>query len=74
VALLAKHEIVFGVDLRDDPAVGELIGLRMARQFKIHELVEIGAAGHEGSFYYVAPQNQGSRRVSTRHAKVPDAT
>jgi hypothetical protein len=48
VPFLTKNKVVFRVDLREYPAVGELVGLRMARQFEIHELVEIGAAGHEG--------------------------
>src|ERR1035441_6909829 len=48
VPLLAKNKVVFRVDLREYPAVGELVGLRVARQFEIHDLVEIGAAGHEG--------------------------
>src|SRR5271163_1265310 len=47
MALFAKNKVVFRVDLGDDPAVGELVGLRVARQFEIHELVEFGAAGHE---------------------------
>jgi hypothetical protein len=46
MALFAEDKVVFRVDLRDDSAVGELIGLRVARQFQIYELVEIGAAGH----------------------------
>src|SRR5579862_1707374 len=48
VALFAEDEIVLRVDLRDDPAVGELMRLRVARQVEIHELVEIRAAGHVG--------------------------
>jgi hypothetical protein len=55
VPLLAKNKIVFRVDLGEYPAVGELVGLRMARQFEIHELVEIGAAGHEG---YILPHQR----------------
>jgi hypothetical protein len=47
VALLAENKIVFRVDLREYSAVGELVGLRVARQFQVHQLVEIGAAGHE---------------------------
>ncbi|MGA2736187.1 MAG: hypothetical protein ABSG65_01925 [Bryobacteraceae bacterium] len=48
MALFAEDKIVFRVDLRDDPAVGELVGLCVPRQFEIHQLVEIGAAGHVG--------------------------
>jgi hypothetical protein len=48
VALLAEDKIVFGVDLREYPAVGELVGLRVPGQFEIHQFVEIGAAGHVG--------------------------
>jgi hypothetical protein len=39
VSLFTENEIVFRVNLRDDSAVGELVGLRVARQFQIHELV-----------------------------------
>jgi hypothetical protein len=39
VALLTEYEVVFGVDLRQDPAVGQLMRLGMAGQFQIHELV-----------------------------------
>jgi hypothetical protein len=55
VALLAKNKEVFGIDLGNDPAVGELVGLRMARQFKVHELVEFGAAGHVAYILSHAP-------------------
>jgi hypothetical protein len=48
VTLFTEDEIVFRIDFGDDPAVGELVGLRVARQFEIHELIEIGAAGHVG--------------------------
>jgi hypothetical protein len=52
VPLVSKNKVVFRVDLGDDPAVGELVGLRVARQFEIHELVEIGAAGHSIAAYH----------------------
>src|SRR5579871_4852833 len=53
--LLAEDEEVFRVDLGDDPAVGELIRLRVPRQFQVHELVEFRAAGHRG--YYSTPRS-----------------
>jgi len=63
VPLLAENKVVFRVDLRDDPAVGELVGLRVARQFEIQELVEIGAAGHE--VYILSHGGAGSRNGGT---------
>jgi hypothetical protein len=60
VPFFTKDEVVFRVDLRDDSSVGELIRLRVARQFQVHELVEIGAAGHEG---FILPQ--GARALAS---------
>jgi hypothetical protein len=39
VPLFAEDKVVFRVDLRDDPAISQLVGLRVARQFHIHQLV-----------------------------------
>jgi hypothetical protein len=58
VALLAENKVVFRVYFGDDPAVGKLVGLRVARQFQIHELVEIRAAGHSCTLYGLAAAAQ----------------
>jgi hypothetical protein len=60
VPLFAENEVVFRVDLRQYPAIGELVGLRVARQLEIHELVEFGAAGHQG---YILSHRAGCSRL-----------
>jgi len=48
VPFFTENKVVFRVDLGDDSAVGQFVRLRVARQIEIHQLFEIGAAGHKG--------------------------
>src|ERR1022692_1684191 len=53
VALIAEDQEEFGIDVGDDGAVGELIGLRVAHQVAVHQPVEIGAAHGSDSYWMV---------------------
>src|ERR1039457_4493179 len=46
--ILPEDQEVLRVDFGDDGAIGELIGLRVARQVAVHQLVELGTTSHFG--------------------------